>query len=67
VSTDNTNGWSEAELYVREELKRLGGEIAGLRTDVTNLRVDGAHKGDIAGAISGALIAAAGHFLKGKA
>jgi hypothetical protein len=56
-----------AELYVREELKRLGGEIAGLRTDVTNLRVDVAHKGAIAGAISGALIAAAGHFLKGKA
>jgi len=62
--TPNTEGWSEAEMYVTQELKRLSGEVSGLRETVTNLRVEVAQKGAIWGAVSGASVAVFGWLLK---
>lgn len=54
------NGWSEAEMHVLQELKRLSDEVSGLRCDLANLRVEVAQKGAIWGAFAGLLASAVG-------
>lgn len=58
--TPNTDGWSEAEMFVTAELKRLSGKVDSMDEKLTNLRVEVAQKGAIWGALSGAVVAAFG-------
>lgn len=60
MSVPDTNGWSRAEMFVLAELERLSGEVAGMREDITNVRLDGAKKGGLWGAFSGAVVAVIG-------
>ena len=62
--TPDTDGWSNAEMHVMEELKRLSGEVAGMREEMTNLRVEVAQKGAIWGAVSGIVTAIVATFIK---
>lgn len=54
--TPNTDGWSEAEMYVTKELVRLSKKVDSMDEKLTNLRVEVAQKGALWGAISGTAV-----------
>lgn len=64
MSGPDTNGWSRAEKYVFEELRRLSDKVEAIDDKLSNLRVEVAQKGALWGAISGLVITAIGLLLR---
>lgn len=54
----DTNGWSRAEMFVLEELKRLSVEVAANGKALADLRVSLERKSALWGAVSGAITGA---------